>query len=199
MHSTAPTNSVNRVADYFDRPLPEIPAHPHDRQDMLAETVLQAVQAMRGLLKSADKAIVLKAAEAILALEQTRIRHGTNVIGCRVRLIPDWESRKEMQDCITATAPPTAAEVEENAAKEHAMEVRAELKKLEETKPAAERKKVAPNAGRVFVQNCLKDWNIPASAVPAGKFWDAFLQRDAGLPPRKNGFHGLPSRDPALN
>ncbi len=199
MHSTVQTNTVNRVAGYFEQPLPEIPAHPHERQDMLAETVMQAVQAMRGLLKSTDKSIVLKAAEAILALEQTRIRHGTNVIGCRGRLIPDWESRKEMQDCITATAPPTAAEIEENAAKEHAAEVRAELKKLEETKPLNERKKVAPNAGRVFVQNCLKDWNIPAATIPAGKFWDEFLQRDADVVPRKNGFTAMPSRDPTLN
>jgi hypothetical protein len=170
--------TANRLADYFEQPLPEIPGDPCERQDQLAETVLQAVQTLRGLLRNTDKAIVLRAAEAILTLENTRIRHGSNVTGCRERLRPDWECRKELDECVTSSAPPTEQEKEDEAFAKHAAEVRKELVALESEKPTGERKPVAAKTGRTFVRACLTDWNRTATSIPAGTFWREFLKRD---------------------
>jgi hypothetical protein len=181
MTTTYETATVNRVAGYYERPLPQLPEHPHDRQDLLADCVLQAVVTMRSLLSSGDRALSFKAAEAILALEQTRIRHGTQVSGCRQKLQPKWEEHQEMKECFEDAGPPrepTAQDLEEAAFKQHAKEVRDELQKLEENKPAKDREKVTMKAGADFVRGRLKNWGVSATSIPARTFWKEWIVRD---------------------
>src|SRR5436189_1911400 len=54
MTTTHETATINRVAGYFQKPLPEIPDNDFDRQAFYTESILQAVAAMRGLLTSGD-------------------------------------------------------------------------------------------------------------------------------------------------
>jgi len=173
--------TVNRVSGFYERSLPQLPEHPHDRQALLADCVLQAVVTMRGLLSNGDKGLAFKAAEAILSLEQSRMRHGANVAGCRSKMIPKWEEMEEIKEAFHDPGParePTPAEIEEAAFKLHAQEVREELVKLEAKKPEKDRMKVAANAGAKFVRGRLEKWGVSAASIPAGTFWNEWIRRD---------------------
>jgi len=181
MSNTYEPATVNRVAGYFERPLPQLPEHPHDRQALLADCVLQAVVTMRGLLNNGDKGLAFKAAEAILSLEQSRMRHSANVAGCRSKMIPKWEEMQEIKEAFHDPGParePTPEEIEEAAFKIHAQEVREELVKLEAKKPEKDRMKVAANAGAKFVRGRLESWGVSAASIPAGSFWKEWIVRD---------------------
>jgi len=181
MSTTYDTATVNRVAGYFERPLPQLPEHPHERQALLADCVLQAVVTMRGLMSSGDKGLAYKAAEAILSLEQSRIRHSTEVSGCRTKMRPKWEEMQEMKECFDDPGParePTPEEIEAAAFKLHAQEVREELQKLEQKKPEKDRMKIAANAGAKFVRGRLEKWGVSAASIPAGTFWKEWIGRD---------------------
>ena len=179
--TTTASPPVNRVAGYFERPPTQLPEHPHDRQALLADCVLQAVVTMRGLLNNGDKGLAFKAAEAILSLEQSRIRHGANVAGCRSKMVPKWEEMQEIKETFEDPGPgrePTPEEIEAAAFKLHAQEVREELQKMEAEKPEKDRTKVSANAGAKFVRGRLDNWGVSAASIPAGTFWKEWIRRD---------------------
>ena len=181
MSTTYDTATVNRVAGYFERSLPQLPVHPHDRQALLADCVMQAVVTMRGLLNNGDKGLAFKAAEAILSLEQSRIRHGANVAGCRGKLVPKWEEMQEIKEAFEEPGPvrePTPEEIEAAAFKIHSQDVREELHKMEGKKPEKDRTKVAANAGAKFVRGRLESWGVSAASIPVGTFWKEWIRRD---------------------
>ena len=187
MSTTYDTATVNRVAGHFERPLTQLPEHPHDRQALLADCVMQAVVTMRGLLNNGDKGLAFKAAEAILSLEQSRIRHGANVAGCRGKMVPKWEEMQEIKEAFEDPGParePTPEEIEAAAFKLHSQEVREELQKLEQKKPEKDRMKVPANAGAKFVRARLEVWGVGAASIPAGSFWKEWIRRDLckGIP-----------------
>jgi hypothetical protein len=183
MTATLP-HAANRIAGFYEAPLPEIPDSDFERQDVYSESILQAVLAMRALLNHSDKAIVLKAAQELFTLERTRLRHKRSVTGCREKPIPKWQADRETVEREFSPGPPTEQQLEEEAIEAHAKEVQAELRKAEEAKPANERKKVHSEAGRATVVRWLKHWKVSAASIPAGGFWDAYLERPVAAKPR---------------
>jgi hypothetical protein len=177
MVATHEPAAVNRVAGYFQKPLPEIPTDDFGRQAFYTEAILQAVAAIRGLLNSNDQAIVLKAAQELFALERTRLRHKLEITGCREKPIPKWKLDQEKMEALNDPGPPSPGQLEREAVDAHGKEAQAELRKAEEAKPANERKKVHSQAGRALVARCLKEWKITARSIPAGGFWREYLQR----------------------
>src|SRR3954468_22081550 len=75
----------NRCAGYFDEiqnaKLPKLPAEPKEREQIYQDAVLQTVLAMQKLLTHENVDQRIRAAELILALEKTRMRHGNDVAG----------------------------------------------------------------------------------------------------------------------
>jgi len=177
MTTTQETATVNRVAGYFTKNLPEIPDSDFDRQAVYTESIMQAVLAMRELLGHGDKAVVLAAAQELFALERTRLRHRRNISGCRVKDIPQWQADQELSERLDASGPPSPKQLENEAVAAHGREAQAELRKVEEAKPANERKKVHSSAGHSMVVRCLKKWGVTARSIPAGSFWSEYLRR----------------------
>jgi hypothetical protein len=75
---------ANRMSGYFAtaKPKRQLPKTPQERHELLSDCVMEAILAARDLLNDEDKSVVLKAAETILKVERTRIRHDRNVSGC---------------------------------------------------------------------------------------------------------------------
>jgi len=177
MSTTYDTATVNRVAGYFQKPLPQIPEHGHDRQAIYTESILQAVLAMRALLDNTDKSIVLKAAQELFTLERTRLRHNRNISGCRDKLIPKWQSDRETVECFEDPGPQSPKQLENVAIAAHGKEARAELVEIERAKPEGESKHVHSTAGQALVIRCLKHWNVTACSILPGTFWEEYLRR----------------------
>jgi hypothetical protein len=74
---------ANRMRGYFAKTKRELPKTPQERHELLSDCVMEAILAARDLLNDEDKSVVLKAAETILKVERTRIRHDRNVSGCK--------------------------------------------------------------------------------------------------------------------
>jgi hypothetical protein len=195
MATTVEPAAVNRIAGYFANPLPEIPADDFGRHAFYTEAILQAVAAMRGLLKSNDTAMVLKAAQELFALERTRLRHHREMTGCREKPIPKWKQDQEKMEALNAVGPPSPGQLESAAFEAHAKEAQAELRKAEEAKPEGERKPVHSQAGRATVTRFLKHWNVTAQSIPAGTFWQEYLQRPV---PAKKVERRPPAKTPAV-
>jgi len=195
MVATQNSAPVNRVAGYFQKPMPEIPDNDFDRQAMYTESIFQAVAALRELLNCGDKAIVLKAARELFQLERTRLRHHRNISGCRVKDIPKWQRDEELIASLDASGPPSPKQLEREAVDAHSREAQAELRKVEEAKPENERKKVHSQAGRALVARCLKHWNVTAQSIPVGHFWKEYLLRPVVA---KKVVRKLPGAKPAI-
>ena len=132
-------------------PLPECE---HERGRLWNDAVLEAVLALRNQLGSCNEEIVAAAANSILELERTRMRHDKAVSGTR--------------DDRTRHAPPPAAIVEERPAftpeeelivAEHAREIRAVAKG-----PMSEAEAVA------FVVEKLGHWQVRPGRIYPGEF-----------------------------
>ena len=160
-----------RTADLFDAapaPLPELPATARGRGQLWSDTVFHAVAALRLQLTHRDAAVVAAAANSILELERTRIRHGRLVAGSELVSAAqlEYEADQRLDDEIDAEGralegPGDEERTEEQALAEHAEEV-AELQ--EETG------RPLPGNPATFVAWQLRRWNLPATAIPAGGF-----------------------------
>jgi hypothetical protein len=193
MTATMP-HAANRIAGFYEKPLPEIPDSDFDRQTMFTESVMQEVLAMRALLNHSDKTIVMQAAKELFALERTRLRHKRDLSGCREKPIPKWQSDREMIESELSPGPASPEQLEEEAIDAHAKEAQAELRKAEEAKPANERKKVHSQAGRATVVRFLKRWNVTAASIPLGGFWNAYIQRPVEAKPKAKRKRPLPRK-----
>jgi hypothetical protein len=75
----------NRMSGYFAaaQARPQLPKTDQERHAVLTDCVMAAIIAMRELLYCGDPQIVMMAADKILDVERTRIRHDRNVSGCK--------------------------------------------------------------------------------------------------------------------
>ena len=152
--------------------------------------MFQAVLALKGQLKNRDVAIVAAAANTILNLEQTRMRHSAQVAGSEdvseAQEEFEAEARQEsersaaaraakQETTIGAPAPAEGNRTDARALEEHAQEVAAAFEGEEEPMPI----------GRAMgcVRSQLKMWGIAASAIPRGGFRAALLERGRGATP----------------
>ena len=75
------TQTHNRIAGHFTTPEPELPKSARERGKLWSDTVFQAILALKGQLRSGDPHIVMAAANSILEMERTRMRHAKDLAG----------------------------------------------------------------------------------------------------------------------
>ena len=75
------TPTHNRIATHFQSPEPELPKSARERGKLWSDTVFQAILALKAQLRSPDAHIVMAAANSILEMERTRMRHAKDLAG----------------------------------------------------------------------------------------------------------------------
>jgi hypothetical protein len=104
MKATTPTEAppalVNRTAAYFAKTVESEPLPTTDagRYEFFIAAIMKTVAKLTAMLDSDDPKQVMYAADKLLGLERTRIRHARNVVGCQ-QAVP-----------VEAVAPPAATE-----------------------------------------------------------------------------------------
>jgi hypothetical protein len=74
---------ANRIKGYYASKRPELPKTDLERHAVLTDCVMASILALKELLYCGDPQVVMGAADRILAVEKTRLRHDRNVSGCR--------------------------------------------------------------------------------------------------------------------
>jgi hypothetical protein len=77
------TTVPNRIKGYYASKRPELPKTDLERHAVLTDCVMASILALKELLYCGDPQVVMGAADRILAVEKTRLRHDRNVSGCR--------------------------------------------------------------------------------------------------------------------
>jgi len=191
------TQAKNRIKNHFAPPQRELPKSEYERYALFDDAVLDAVATLRELLRSDDEATCLKAAEMILALEQTSIRHGRSVATCvepmkrhSMECIEHprfyGEEPKPVDEPTDKFVPfdelkrPVVPPTEEEAFASHVKEAeRIHMRMVEKaakTDPELAAKLAAtPNAAEIIVHAQLKEWKKKATDIPFGGFTRAVV------------------------
>ena len=96
------TYTHNRIVR--DCPAPvrrELPTSESGRKDLWGDTVLEAVMALREQLNSRNEQIVAAAANSILELERTPMRHGKLISGTDTSVAPSIPIEAELPEVET--------------------------------------------------------------------------------------------------
>ncbi len=178
------TLPMNRLG--YDSPpvtLPELPKTARERGFLWSDAVFQAVLALQKQLTHPNSAIVAAAANSILGLEETRLRHGRDVAGSEgvstMQLEFEAEEREAEENRARHRAAPqpeiaTEPSANERALADHGREVAEALEKKGKPLP------VRPVR---FVEALLKTWGLEASAIPAGEFMCHYKKLGIGPTP----------------
>ena len=89
--------TLNRLGAHFDAPPATklaVPKSERDRGRLWSDIVFDAVLALHGQLKSRSDSVVAAAANSIIELERTRMRHSQTVAGSSL----DSEAQQEFDD-----------------------------------------------------------------------------------------------------
>ena len=171
MVATLPINRIGFDSHRIEAELPPLPKSSRERGELWSDAVLHAVLTLKRHLTHQDAAIAMGAANSILELERTRIRHGRNVAGSEIvteaRRQFDEEESRRME--VKPTAKPdvaAGARTDEQAFAEHV----AEVTEYSEDDPLG----VPPER---FVTWLLDSWNLAASAIPAGGLMDRLREK----------------------
>ena len=182
------TIPMNRVGAHFDPSpveLPELPQTARGRGQLWSDTVFQAVLALKKQLTHRDIAIAVAAANSILELERTRMRHGTFVAGseevseAQLEYEAEQSGKFDRMDARPAAKPTgeVGARTDEQALAEHIAEV---------TEAAERSGKQLPGSPAGYVVWQLKKWGIGANAIPKDGFTDYLRGRGTGLEPAQS-------------
>ncbi len=145
----------NRIADVHPAPArTPLPECERERGQLWNNAVLEAVLALQNQLGSRNEEIVAAAANSILELERTRMRHDKTVSGTRF----DANFREPPAAEVEAESPPLTAEEVERVA-EHAREHRASV-----PGPMSKAETVA------FVLEKLEAWQVRPGRINPGEF-----------------------------
>ena len=174
MVASLPINRIGFDSHRVEAELPPLPKSSRERGELWSDAVLHAVLTLKRHLTHQDAAIAMGAANSILELERTRIRHGRNVAGSEIvsearRQFDEEESRR--MEVKPSVKPDVAVEgrTDEQAFAEHV----AEVTEYSEDDPLG----VPPER---FVTWLLGSWNLAASAVPAGGLMDRLREKGTG-------------------
>ena len=167
------TLPMNRLG--FDSPpaeLPELPQSARERGRLWSDTVFQAVLALKKQLNHRDADIVAEAANSILELERTRMRHGTQVAGSEevseAQLEYEEEQRSESEMFKKRRA---ASEAEEKPAEEPDSNARALAEHAREAAEFYEKLgKPLPVRPERYAAKLLETWGLAANEIPVGGF-----------------------------
>jgi len=186
------TLPMNRLGyDAPPAPLPELPKSARERGFLWSDAVFQAVLALQKQLTHPNSAIVAAAANSILGLEETRLRHGRDVAGSEgvsteqleleeeERESRDQAARHRAQRAAAAKAAPEPEIATEPSANEKAL-----ADHSRETAEAFETLgKPLPMRAELFVGKLLKIWGLEASAIPVGQFIGHYRKLGTGPKP----------------
>ena len=177
----------------FDSPPAELPALPQsarERGRLWSDTVFQAVLALKKQLTHRDADIVAAAANSILELERTRMRHGTQVAGSEevseAQLEYEEEQRHESERYKNRRAEKRAAsEAEEKPAEEPDSNAQSLAEHAREAAEFYEKiGKPLPMRPERFAARLLKTWGLEANEIPAGGFIAHLRKHGVGPDPR---------------
>ena len=94
----------NRIATHLPTPESELPKSARERGKLWSDTVFQAVLALKAQLRSPDATVVMAAANAILEMERTRMRHAKHLAGSEHISEAQEEFEAEEQRAVEAQA-----------------------------------------------------------------------------------------------
>ncbi len=158
------TQPINRIGAHFDSPpIPKrvLPATERERSHLWSDMVFDALLALHKQLDSRSEAVVAAAANSILELERTRMRHDQTVAGTRVELEP--ESPAE------TTVPPETLSIPQEdhddpaTLTDHIGEVREHMAR-------AIRRPMAEPEAKAYVVEKLDAWRVRPSQIHRGEF-----------------------------
>jgi len=187
------TQTKNRIKKHFAPPQRELPKSEYERYAFFGDCVLDAVATLRELLRSEDEATCLKAAELILNLQQTSIRHGRSVATCvepfkrhSIDAIehpayygeepkPAEEPAKNDFEPFDELKRPVAPPSEEEAFASHVKEAERIHKRMIDKAAKLDPELAAklasiPNAAASIVRTHLEQWKKKATDIPLGGF-----------------------------
>ena len=193
------TKTHNRIEKHFTSPQRELPKSEYDRYAFFGDAVLDAVGTLRELLRSENEATSLKAAELILAVQQTSIRHGRPVATCTAPIKehrPDVlnhpvyygeESEPVKETPAEEFVPfdeldlPGGPPTEEEAFASHVKEAERMQERVAKLDPKLAAKLAAiPNSAAICVRDQLKEWKKKATDIPLGGFMRAVMNSASG-------------------
>ena len=180
MVATIPFNRIG-----FDSPpaeLDELPQSARGRGRLWSDTVFQAVLALKKQLTHRDAGVVAAAANSILELERTSMRHGKLVAGSEyvsdAQLEFEAEQREdrelsvERREALAAKAA-TAKKVDAAPAEGVRPNGQALAEHVREVTDAFEASgQPLPGRPDGYVRGLLKRWGLAANAIPKGGFTD---------------------------
>ncbi len=134
-----------------------LPACERERGRLWNDAVLEAVLALQKQLGSRNEEIVAAAANSILELERTRMRHDKSVAGTRDDRLRDDPISGETQPVAAPANAPIFTAAEEAQVAEHAREI-------QQTAGLSEVEAVA------FVIEKLDQWHVRPAQVYPGEF-----------------------------
>ena len=168
----------NRIATHLPTPEPELPKSARDRGKLWSDTVFQAVLALKAQLRSPDAQVVMAAANAILGMERTRMRHAKNLAGSEHISDSQEEYEEEQDRRFDYSPPPDRVEkpAPERAAPSAALAAHAcEVRTASEAAgaPMSERQALR------FTADVLRRMELDAEDVPLGTLAATMRERRA--------------------
>ena len=161
MVATVPLNRIFREAPTAAKP--QLPECEFERGKLWSDSVLDAVLALRNQLSSKNEAIVAAAANSILELERTRMRHDKCVSGTRNRPGTIDDEQPVLVANITEPAPAEVSEANVQRIADHADEIREHMDKSL-GRPMTESEATA------YVVEKLGRWQVRPSVIHRGEF-----------------------------
>ena len=158
------TTHRNRMKGYFSAEAAPLPDNPDERASLWADYLLRAVMTLAEQLTNSNPQIAAAAANSILDLEKTRMRHNGQLAGTiGASFAPHSESRREAE-AHEALVTETHEAMIEN----------------EKRFPDAGRPPATRETAERQVHAALAEGGLKASAVPPGTFRASILKAMAG-------------------
>ena len=160
MVATLPLNRIGHAAHAPSKP--ELPKTERERGKLWGDVVLEAVLALRNQLGSRNEDTVAAAANSILELERTRMRHDNMISGTRTGAygIDEIDPHAEQPTVAVIEDDPPPAELSEVDAAivaDHAREI---VEKWKLTEPEA----------KAYVAEKLARWKVRPGKIHRGEF-----------------------------
>ena len=189
MIGTQPRNRLGAHFDAAPAPKPALPATARGRGQLWSDIVFDAVLALHNQLNSRSEAVVAAAANTILELERTRIRHSKDIAGSsqesdapaefepleKLEPLPGLRSKPRVEKRLKVpkpTLPPAPANPLDDATlmRLHAQEATADLEALHARIPGHDCRPVTLERAEGYVRSICNEYGLKLSQIPPGEF-----------------------------